>query len=120
MGIVNRRQEESAHWSHPLKPKKLATVSAKPSRGMSVSPSPSKSATTSMNLVKCAMMCPKKFVPMLDQGNVLQLRDKNARMLWSRFQDRPSRRNVRLNTLRSVVSLVIVDMETNHFFYLKL
>merc|ERR1712029_705517 len=59
--IVNRRQEESAHWSHPLRPKKLATVSVKLSRGMSVSPSPSKSAMTSMNLAKCAMMCPRKF-----------------------------------------------------------
>merc|ERR1712137_653443 len=40
--------------------------------------------------------------------NVLLPPDKSVPMLLNRFQDRPTRLNVRLNTLKSVASLAVV------------
>merc|ERR1712098_512796 len=45
--------------------------------------------------------------PILEQENVLQPRDKSAMMWWSRFQDKPSRPNARLNTFKSALNLVV-------------
>ena len=84
----------------------------------------------SMSLVKFVMMFLRKFAimslpqlqsmlmmssaPMLVQGSVLQLRDKSAPMLLSKFQDKLTRLNVKLNTPKNVASLVVV-METKSF-----
>ena len=121
--IVNRSQDESVHWFPPSRPRKFLIVNAQLRKGMSVNQSPNKSAMMSMNRAKCATMYPRKFVttfqplwqstwmtssvPMLVPGNVLLQPDKSVLMLWSRFQDKPMRLNVRLNTLKSVVSLAL-------------
>merc|ERR1719300_1000531 len=112
--IVNRRQDVSAHWFPPSRPRKFLTVSVQLHKGMSVNQSPSKSAMMSMNHAKCATMYQRKFVTTLVQENVLLPPDKSVPMLLSRFQDRPTRLNVRLNTLKSVASLAVV-METKLF-----
>ena len=52
---------------------------------------------------------------MLVQGSVLQPQDKSAMMWWSKFQDKPTRLNVRLSTLKSVANLEAVVMEINSF-----
>ena len=122
--IVNRSQDESVHWFPPSRPRKFLIVNAQLRKGMSVNQSPSKSATMSMSPVKCAMMYPRKFVttlllqwpstlmmnsvPMLVQENVLLLLDKSVPMLLSRFQDRLTKLNVRLNTPKSVASPAVV------------
>ena len=122
--IVNRRQDVSAHWSPPSRPRKFLTVSAQLHKGMSVNQSPSKSAMMSMNHAKCATMYQRKFVttllrqwpstlmmnsvPMLVQENVLLPPDKSVPMLLSRFQDRLTKLNVRLNTPKSVASPAVV------------
>merc|ERR1711915_22332 len=124
--IVNRSPDVFVHW---FPPSRSVTVSAPLIRGMSVNQSPSRFAMMSTNLVKCVMMYQRKSVtmspPLLPstwtmssvlmsvQGSVLLQLGKSVPMLLSRFQDRHSRLNVKLNTPRSVASPV-VDMETKN------
>merc|ERR1719391_272111 len=125
---VNRSPDVYVLLSPRSTQRKSQIVSAPLIKGMFANPSPNKSATMSMSLVKCAMMFLKRFVimwqprlpnmwmmssaPMLVPGNVLLPHGKSATMLWSRFQDKPTRLNARLNILKSVANLVVVT-ETN-------
>merc|ERR1712029_1118680 len=105
----NRSQDESVHWFPPSRPRKFLIANAQLRKGMSVNQSPNKSAMMSMNRAKCATMYPRKFVTtMLVQENVLLLLDKSVPMLLSRFQDRLTKLNVRLNTPKSVASPAVV------------
>merc|ERR1719300_1171149 len=80
---------------------------------MFVNPSPSRFAMMSMSLAKFAMTFLRRFVTMFLKGSVLQPQDKSAMMWWSKFQDKPTRLNVRLSTLKSVANLEAVVMEIN-------
>merc|ERR1712083_1113877 len=120
--IVKRSPDVFVHRFPPSRPRKLAIDSAPLIRGMSVNQSQSRSAmmlqrksvTMSRPLLPSTLMM--SSVPTSVQGSVLLQLDKSVPMLLSKFQDRLSRLNVKLNTPRSVASPAL-DMETKrcHF-----
>merc|ERR1712243_488248 len=137
--IVNNRQDVSAHWSLRSPPRRSLNVSAPLTRKRSANQCPRKFAAPSVLPMKCAMMFLRRFaptnqpqlpsllmtssVPMSPLGSVRLPPDKSATMLWSRFQGRLLRLNVRLSLFKSVqearrnpvADLVALDMETRLF-----
>merc|ERR1711972_1234170 len=128
---VNSRQDVSVPWFPRFQLRRSLNVSAQLIRRKSVNPSPRRFAVLSINPMRFA---PTDKPPLpstlmtssalkLPQGSVRLPQGKNALMLLNRFQDKLSRLNAKLSSLRCALALghnpevdpVAQDMETKQF-----